>query len=118
MDLNIHHPPKDLPADEKKAREALNRTRAWTACWIWDRVLGSFTGKDPLGVAIDALSMRGDEWYHCSPFNIAESDPMVSAMIVCQKVLYLHRGKIYTDPSSHMGLNLVSYVHDLVAVLF
>jgi hypothetical protein len=107
MDLNIHHPPQVIPTDEKKAREALNRTRAWTTCWIWDRVFGSFSGRDPLELGHDWIKARGEEWYRASQWNIPGNDPMISAMVVSHKCLYKHRSKIYTDPSAHMGLNLV-----------
>jgi hypothetical protein len=108
MDLNLHHPPHVLPPDEKKAREALNRTRAWATCWMWDRVFGSFTGKDPLELGVDVMKLRGEEWFRSSQWNIAGSDVMVSAMIAVLKSMYSNRARIYTDPSAHMGLNLVS----------
>jgi hypothetical protein len=110
MDLNIHHPPQGMPTDEKKAREALNRTRAWACVWIWDKLIGSFTGKDPLEVGIDAVALRGEDWSQISQWNLPGQDQMISGMVVLMKSLYKHRGKIYTDPGAHMGLNTVSQI--------
>jgi hypothetical protein len=114
MDLNLHHPPQVIPSEEKKAREALNRTRAGIACWTWDRVFNSFTGKDPTELGVDSVKLRGEEWFRVSQWNVLDGDATTSAMIAVLKCMYKHRQKIYTDPSAYMGLNLVRIVVHLL----
>jgi hypothetical protein len=107
MDLGLHLCPPTLAPEEKRAREALARTRAWIVCWISDRLHGSFTGSGVAQLPVDAVAARGDSWYQSSPYNVS-GDAVLSAMVPLMTCLYNHRAKIYTDVTQHMGFNKVS----------
>ncbi|KIY72394.1 hypothetical protein CYLTODRAFT_388770, partial [Cylindrobasidium torrendii FP15055 ss-10] len=105
LDLDLHLPCTLPPANELQARQALNRTRVWLACYALDHCSGSQSGKLPTINNDDFVASHSENWWTDSPFNLESMDVYMCANVAIQRAMGDFWASVYSDPATPTGLN-------------
>lgn len=108
--INLHLPFTTKPRNEQHAREMLNRTRTWLACFNLDRSFGSQYGKPPIINNTDYTANHCAEWWHSSPYNLPNFDIHIACYSNELRVMADFGLKIRSDRNNPTGFNKVRLV--------
>ncbi|CAL1716294.1 unnamed protein product [Somion occarium] len=103
--INLHLPFTTKPRNEQHAREMLNRTRTWLACFNLDRSFGSQYGKPPIINNTDYTANHCAEWWHSSPYNLPNFDIHIACYSNELRVMADFGLKIRSDRNNPTGFN-------------